>query len=48
MLTLFVRAECPFCILVQEHLKSLGIGYESKDISDPMALNELLTQGGKQ
>lgn len=49
MLHLYYRPTCPFCLRVLYTAETYGINLDLKNISsNPDALDELLTKGGKQ
>ena len=47
MLTLYVRAGCPFCAKALAAGAELGLSFDLKDIADPGIADELVAQGGK-
>lgn len=48
MLTLYVRAGCPFCHRVLAVSEELGISFDEKDIADDAVAAELVARGGKR
>ena len=47
MLTLYVKAGCPFCRRVLDAAAELGVSLEEKDVADPEVAAELVARGGK-
>ncbi len=47
MITLYVKAGCPYCYKVIEAFTENDIAFEAKDVSDETALAELMEKGGK-
>lgn len=47
MLTLYVKAGCPFCAKVLDTVAELGVPLEEKDVADEEAAKELVARGGK-
>ena len=48
MLTLYVKTGCPYCHVVFDVAKELGITFELKNISDDAVAAELVARGGKR
>lgn len=48
MLTLYVKAGCPFCAMVLLKLDELGLEYDEKNIADTGIADELVARGGKR
>lgn len=48
MLTLYVKAGCPYCAMVIHKLDELGLDFEEKNVSDPGVSEELISRGGKR
>ena len=48
MLTLYVKAGCPYCAKVLEKVEELELEVEKKDILDKGVLDELLELGDKR
>ena len=48
MLTLYVKTSCPYCHVVFDVAKELGITFELKNISDDAVAAELAARGGKR
>ena len=48
MLTLYVKTGCPYCHVVFDVAKELGITFELKNIADDAVAAELIERGGKR
>ncbi len=48
MITVFVKTGCPYCEKVLASFNEHNVPFEEKNINNPMVLNELLVNGGKQ
>ncbi|MSU74292.1 hypothetical protein EXS57_00760 [Candidatus Kaiserbacteria bacterium] len=48
MLILYVKTGCPYCHIVLDTAKELGISFEEKNIADDAVAAELIARGGKR
>lgn len=48
MLTLYEKTGCPYCHVVFDVAKELGISFELKNIADDAVAAELVARGGKR